>query len=144
MTAPKPGDRVRVVIEGEIQSLIAGGAVAFIGSEYASTQVPLTAGSMPRASVSVEVLPPPEPAWWPPKPGDVIRVWGSTYLRREVDEGETGYNDWVNGAGRSLLDDALLAEIRNPDYGYGYPPPALLVRDGKPVAPTGVVTVTGP
>ena len=135
MTAPKPGDRVRVVIEGTVTAAHEGTLRINTGEPGLFAQI-----IDPRCSgVSVEVLPPPEPHWWPPQPGDVVRVWGATYLRSAVAE---DIPDWVNGAGLRLSDEGLLAEIRKGhDQDYGYPQPALLLRYGKPVAPTGIVTV---
>lgn len=80
MTAPKPGDRVRVVIEGPVFEVNAGVTLS-IGNIQARWHVPAEGALIGGGSVSVEVLPPPEPEW---QPGDVVLdKLGIAHLRVE-------------------------------------------------------------
>ena len=77
---PKAGDRVRVVIEGPVLDIASGGKATIGTRSMAYTWIPI-AESIPGVSVSVEVLPPPEPEW---QPGDVvIDKLGIAHLRVE-------------------------------------------------------------
>jgi hypothetical protein len=123
VTTPQPGQRVRVTIEGEVADatphgfnvVTAGGAIDF------------HLGLAP----TVELLPDPQPAWWPPQPGDVIRWQHSVYLREQ----ELGEDDphqkaglarlWTNAAGARMDDNQVRRAAQAGDV-------ALLVRGGKP------------
>lgn len=114
MTAPRPGDRVRVVIEGEARALnsTAWKPDEFIVGDDGDT--PNVISPSAAHVVSVEVLPPPEPQW---EVGDVVLAAnGAVYSR--FPEGR-----WYGFAGGPYESD-LPQAVR---------PLTLLVRDGKPV-----------
>lgn len=76
----------------------------------------------------------PQPAWWPPQAGDVVRYWNSVYLREQNrPEDDPDYRLWVNASGARMTDqDMLNSLLRASGTEHGYDPPALLVRGGKP------------
>ena len=112
---PKIGDRVRVVLEGEVSHVEPSLPDSFyIGSGPEGSNV-----IFPGADhvVSVEKLPDPEPEW---QPGDVVldnngNVWERAWYER------TG-NSWLRRGYDEAFKDV-----------YAVRPLALLVRRGKPV-----------
>jgi hypothetical protein len=114
---PQPGQRVRAVIEGVCRE--ANGEV-YISSE----DVPAVAlVSVPGVrAASVEVLPDPQPAWWPPQAGDVVAAPGfsSPLVRGRAPQ-------WIDIDGGTADDDELLAACRHNQAAH-----QLLVRGGKP------------
>lgn len=110
---PEVGDRVRLVVEGEVtQTYVAGAtygrAIELGGYEYYPDYD--EAGI-----VSVEILPPPEPEW---RPGDaVLDADGRALLRRTAG----GSYPWADANGWVKDDDAAR-------------PLTLIARNGQPVA----------
>jgi hypothetical protein len=73
---------------------------------------------------------PPQPAWWPPQPGDVVRVWNSTYLRYTCDD---DVDRWTNTSASTIGDDEVLnVWAKRDQLDYTQDEPRLLVRGGKP------------
>lgn len=107
MTAPKPGDRVRVVLEGEYQR--SGETTAYLTRGDGGTWATFNDATV----VSVEVLPPPEPEW---QQRDVaLSPLGITYERISGDR-------WIAPGSEQTIPHSRMPR-----------PLTLIVRDGKPV-----------
>jgi hypothetical protein len=66
----RPGDRVRVVLEGEVNESQRPGEFRIGGAGLTANIIFPSAAHV----VSVEKLPDPprDPDWWPPQPGDIV------------------------------------------------------------------------
>lgn len=126
---PKVGDRVRITIEKTITAVGPWSAVPAphvrLGAAHGLTWG--VTGSDEIDLVSVKRLPDLEPAWWPPRPGDVIQAGVEPYL---VHKDGNLYGVWAGTSGDVLTPAAALEWSR----GGGARPFCLLVRDCKPVS----------
>jgi hypothetical protein len=115
---PKAGDRVRVVLEGEVreESTIRPGSF-FILHDGGHSWIP--------AEASVEVLRPPEPKW---REGDVVVTGGDHVSVRRRRPDSRGSN-WSCSCSERGEPDAYITAC------WRYGGATLLVRDGKPVQP---------
>lgn len=114
----RPGQRVRVTIEGPLYDLLDRGME--IGLVDYRVYVPTVMTEQESEwggglKVEVEVLPDPEPRW---QPGDVVLdANGSTWQYLKATRG------WADYLGNTVLPRALPRPL------------TLVVRDGKPVTP---------
>ena len=81
MSRFKKGERVRVVIEGEVNTYSKGGGLyeaiyVTTGNGYECHYVLLGIAGSPKGTVSVERL---DPAGWPPQVGDIWEADGREY-----------------------------------------------------------------
>lgn len=110
---PKVGDRVRVVLEGEVRQAVAWPHRFWIGQPGELTTV------FQDHLVSIERMPDPEPEW---HPGDVVLdARGSLYTRRAAGQVDKPWHFVGKNITDEVRDEELLRPLTH------------LVRDGKPV-----------
>jgi hypothetical protein len=110
---PQPGRRVRVTLEGTCTRSEAVGRWGLRLSNGGVLDL--------HDSIVPEVLPDPEPAWWPPQAGDVVAAAGFPV---PLVRGRDG--TWYDIDGGTASDDGMHAAITR---GTAH---RLLVRGGKP------------
>lgn len=121
---PSVGDRVRIVLEGEIAATwLDGHAVRLrptVEGKTGTANVPTVGGLV----VSVEKLPDPEPDY---RPGDVVRLNGehaATFPGQDIFLLHTDW-EWRNAYGQNSTDGFMGCDV------------TLLVRGGESVAAGG-------